>query len=167
MSDAVQWVYCMDTSCFRELHRNYPRGIFPGLYTALAGLIHQGRLLTIEDVLDEYIEEDIREWMETHRTALVRSKDQLVVDCLQEIMEKCPQFVDHNKTEQEADQPLVALALALTRGAGCSAAVVTQERERALPDKEMRIPDACKRYGIGCMNLLRLMTEEAWQFNRV
>lgn len=159
-------IYCIDTSSFRELARHYPYPTFIGVYDALESLINQERLVTIEDVLNEYIDEDVKQWINNQSPKWVIPKTHAVIECLMEIMTAYPEFVDPSKTTQEADQPLVALALTLTRTRESDIVVVTQETRRGIPGRELKIPDACQCYEIECINLLRMMGKECWRFNR-
>jgi len=166
MSDVVNSIYCVDTSCFRELARHYPTAIFPGVYHEFERLVEQGQLFTIEDVLEDYIEPEVKQWIKTRCPTCIARKDQSVVDCLTEIMAAHPDFVEHSKTTSDSDQPLVALALALSRSTRSTIVVVTQETKRGPAATEMKIPDACESYGIKCVNLLRMMGAEGWEFKR-
>ena len=43
---------------------------------------------------------------------MIKSLSQEAVDCLAQLMSDLPDFVDPSKTDQDADQPLVAFAMA-------------------------------------------------------
>ena len=170
MNSPVRRIYYADANTFIKLFNYYPETIFRSLWWNLDELVSASRLRTIQEVVHDVRDARFDNWVEARR-AMVDDigKDQAATDCLTEIMADLPHFVDHSKTTDEADQPLVAVALTRNRQTSTDRSlwnhvVLTEEGRRKPGKTRLRIPDACAHYGVECVALLGMMELEGWTF---
>ncbi len=170
MSNPISRIYYADTNTFFKLFNYYPETIFRSLWSNLDHLASTSRLRTIEKVVEEMHDPRFDEWVNA-RPAIVDDigRHQAAIDCLTEIMRDLPRFVDHSKTTDEADQPLVAIALTRNRETGNDRSlwnhvVLTEEGNKKARQTRLRIRDACDHYGISCVALIKMMELENWRF---
>lgn len=162
-------VYSLDTNVLIILSQNYPQPIFKTLWTYLNDLAGEGRLVIIEQIAKEYTREDeVAKWLQS-QPVMVTPLSQAAVDCLSQLMTDLPDFVDYTKTDQDADQPLVAFAMAYNSSPpdgifSSKLAVVTTDRGKRSCERRLRIPDACAYYGIECFDHFQMMRREGWEF---
>lgn len=161
--------FCLDTSILISLSYNYPQPIFKTLWRYLDDLVDSGRLITIEQIVREYTRNDyVANWLRG-QSGMIRSLSQEAVDCLAQLMSDLPEFVDPGKTDPDADQPLVAFAMAYNSSPpeglfSSRLAVVTTERAKKPSERRLRIPDVCAYYGIECFDHFEMMRREGWEF---
>jgi hypothetical protein len=167
MRSDIPRIYCVDNNIFINLTSHYPQEIFPTLWSNLNSLVDAQRLLVPEQVVRENKHEWTADWVR-QRAQIIRPFDAVCNACLLEIMAALPNFVDASKTGDDADQFLVALAMAENRrlhgSDGGSVAVLTGERGRRGNETRLRIPDACRHFGIDCYALFPFMQAEGWSF---
>jgi len=169
VSNSDKPIYCIDTSVLIDLDNHYPRRFFESLWSNIEQLMREGRLITIEQVMKEIKHlnrPEIEKWLKQF-PGVVRPFSQEIGNCLSEIMAALPDFVDQSKERDEADQPLVALALAENRAQRIFSGdfvVLTNERRKRPNERRVRIPDACAHFGIRCFSLFELMEHESWRF---
>jgi hypothetical protein len=167
MSSPPRRIYCVDTNIFINLTAYYPERIFPTLWANIDLLVGSERFLVPEQVVRENKHEPTARWL-TERAHIIRPFDAACNRCLLEIMAALPNFVDTAKIGDDADQFLVALAMAenqrLHGSPHGSASVLSNERSRRAGEPRLRVPDACRHFGIDCYTLFRLMEIEDWRF---
>jgi hypothetical protein len=162
-------VYVIDTSSLINMRRQCPEDIFPGVWSALARLVKEGRLVTCMEVKAEVergSDSDLLSWLKRNK-AIYRGLDTDQLRTIQEVLAKFTGLVDHNKETADADAFLVALALASNRMNSNSFlplefVVVTEESK-----KRSHIPNACEHYKIRCMRFHDMFREENWKFGPI
>ena len=108
-----------------------------------------GKIITPKDVYGE-VQPNDKLWLDLVPDS-VRDLDDKGLICLTEIVNSYPDFLDPNKPSgRDADQPLVAMALAHHRSGISPAMVVTQERAKKPTEQRWHIPDACSALGLQC-----------------
>jgi hypothetical protein len=162
----MQEIYCIDTSSLMELDRTYPRARFQRVWHRIEHLIDVDRLIAPREVLNELKQGDdaLLRWAKT-KSSMFKPMDSEQAKAVSRILSQCPALIDPMKETPQADPFLIALGqVGGITGAGplfkVQHIVVTQEGRNS-PNK---IPQACKRSGIECLNLLGLFERENWQF---
>lgn len=149
--------YSVDTSALLDAWvRCYPPDVFGTLWQRLDGLVQNGRLLVIDEVLRELERKDdeLHKWVKA-RPAMVVPLDVSVQGRAAPIINRFPTLTQSGGVMRGAADPFV-IALAADRGL----TVVTAERSK--PSKP-RISDACRALGIRCATLVELFRVEGWQ----
>lgn len=151
--------YSIDTSAL--IHgwvRAYPKDVFPTLWDKLDSLISDGHLRASEEVKVELgqKEDELLAWAGNREDLFVEFDESLQKEATL-IQKRHPNLVDPNKTVQDADPFVIALA----KIEGCT--VVTQEVKSNNPNKP-KIPDVCESFRIPHINLLQLIKQEGWIF---
>lgn len=158
MTDAVDRVYCVDTSSMLDAwRRHYPSDIFVGFWDDLQTLINQGKVIAPEQVLDELGKKDdeVAEWARQQRDLFV-PYDRDLEEHVIHIMGTYPLMVKNTKGKHAADPFVIALA----RSRGCF--LVSEEQHGSI-DKP-KIPDVCQAEKIRCIRLLDLIRHERWRY---
>jgi hypothetical protein len=135
--------------------------VFPSLWGDMENLISEGRLIAPREVLAELMqygdkEDTLLRWAKAHRRMFVdldEEQQQMVLTVNRDF----PNLVDRDKTTEDADPFLVALA----KSRGCG--VVTQERP-TVPPKRPRIPNVCEKYEVKCVSLKDFFMEQGWKY---
>ena len=135
--------------------------MFPTVWTRLATLVAEGRLMAPREVLHELDayegkKEEPRRWTQRHR-AIFKALDVEQQKHVHEILAKFPDLVDVSKATPDADPFVIALALAE------GATVATSELGRGAHAKP-HIPDACAGFGLECVGLLEWFRRLGWTF---
>lgn len=123
-----------------------------------------GCLKICEAVFEEYKNETLKPWFEARRDFLVQPYTAHQLECLKDIGIHCRPFVNSAKPGGDADQPLVALAMAINHEkSGCwasgPAVVVTFEKRSHAGNPRVKIPDACDFFGIRAIDLYDMIEE--------
>ena len=132
--------------------------------TFLTAQIRAGRIITPKDVYEEIKSRPVEKvWLDLVPSGVVDlDADGLL--CLTEVVNTLPDFLDKNKPSgKDADQPLVAMALAHHRSGESPAMVVTQERPRKPGESRWHIPDACDALGLPCGDFLEWLSRSGHQ----
>jgi hypothetical protein len=147
-------VYFIDACSLTELRRTYPQEHFPQVWKLLDRLAKAGRLLSVDEVLQELRAQDdeITEWADTHEDIFLSLEESIQLKARQ-ILKAFPTLIDLKKKKSGADPFLIAAA-AIRPGT-----VVTQERKSGGPPA-VKIPDVCAALGIPCVTLLGLIQAE-------
>lgn len=168
MSESISAIYCLDSSAFIDLDKQYGPEFFPDLWEQFAALAAGGRWLFTEKVVPEVQDPAPAAWIKQH-TGAVRRVEAVHEDWMRRIMESHAGLVDPNSTREVADPWIIALALveqhtpSLLTGAQAPV-VVTSERPRKSPTSRPKIPDVCSHYKVACCDILGLFRREKWKF---
>ena len=150
--------YVVDTSIWIRIGRDHPPDIFVSLWQRLAGAITAGDLMSPYEVLEELERgDDALATMLGSRQGLFVPLDDAQMAAVAGVMQACPGLVDEEGERGRADPFVVALAR-VRHGT-----VVTGERARRANTARFRIPDACARYGIPCLDWFGFLREVGWQ----
>ena len=164
MSQVGRTVYCIDTSILIDLHRLYPQGVFPSLWTHLERLVGEGRAVAPNEALKELRKQDdwLTRWAK-RQGGMFRSLDGKQLEAARKVVAQFPPLAHAGRATAAADPFLVALALAEKGESlfGSDYVVVSSERRKR---GGCRIPNACDHYGIKCLSLLEFIEAEGWTF---
>ena len=152
-------IYCIDTSSLiTGWNDRYPPEIFPGLWEHFEGLIEIEKLIAPEEVYFELEKQDdsIKSWVDINKK-MFQPLDDGVQAIVSEILTKHHTLVDLNRTSNQADPFVIALALQR------NGIVVTEEKWTNSP-KRTKIPNVCEAYDVQCIDLLNMIRELKWIF---
>lgn len=146
--------YMMDACSFTELRRTYPRPPFDAVWKLMDRLVAEGRLLSVELVLDELNVQDdeVAQWANRNSRLFLRL-DRLIQEQARTILGTHAALVDLKKKKSSADPFLIAAAIVH------QATVVTQEKPSGGPPK-LKIPNVCAAYGVPCIPVLTVIQTE-------
>lgn len=154
-------LYSIDTSSLLEAWvRAYPVDVVPALWESLDELIESGELRASEEVVHEIARKDdeLQVWIAA-RPSLCIPIDNDIQPIVSGILSTHPRLLDTRKNRSGADPFVIALA----KQNGCK--VVTNERPTNSATRP-NIPDVCAALGINCINILALIREQQWVFDR-
>jgi hypothetical protein len=153
----AETIYCFDSSALMHAAtRAYPIEVFASFWERFAQAVDAGLVIAPDEVLEEVARKDdgLHAWCKLHRGLFVPLTEDVQAAAL-DVAAHVPTLVDLKKGRGQADPFVVALAR--VRGAR----VVTEEHPKPTAPK---IPDACRRFGVGCINLLEFIREMRWKF---
>ncbi len=153
-------MYCIDTSSFIYMQSAYPIETFPSVWTNIGNIAKENEIISPRAVLKEIETRDdqVHNWIKQYIT--FQTLDTVQETIVSDIMSKYPSLVDINKSTEDAD-PFV-IALAKNKGY----IVVTQENRVNLSGSQSKykIPNVCDAYKVESMPILDLFKEKKWQF---
>lgn len=134
--------------------KDYRPQNFPTVWRLMELAIDAGELIAPREVYDELQEgqDDLLEFVKGKQSNLVKDLDEEQIKLMFEIKARFPQLSDDKKIIPDADPFVIALA----RQKGWK--VVTSESDRS----PIRIPAACKHYGIPCLSPADFIEEKKW-----
>ena len=148
----------IDTSIWIHIGRHHPPDIFRSVWQGFDAAIAAGHILSPEEVLHELEQgDDALAASLGARPRLFVPLDEAQMTAVAEIVRGCPGLVDEQAERGRADPFVVALARVR------SGTVVTRERPRRANSAPFRIPDACARYGLVCLDWFGFLREIGWQ----
>lgn len=153
-------VYVIDASSLIRARESYPFNHFGDLWEQLELLIKHGRLRAPEQVREELDsgQDDLKKWARSQKP-LFAPTDEALQNALRQIGERLPAFIaPPGRTKNYADPWVVALALQL------GAAVITEEKGKGLGPGAVKVPDACKHFGLHHSRFQGLFAAENWTF---
>lgn len=121
-----------------------------------AEAVAAGVVIAPDEVLRETERKDdgLHAWCKAHRELFTPLTEEVQLAAI-EITAAVPTLVDLRKGRGQADPFVIALARVR------SATVVTEEHSKPTVP---RIPDACRKFGVRCINLLEFIREIGWKF---
>jgi hypothetical protein len=123
------------------------KNAFAHIWTKLSEMLESGELISSSEVLDELKDDDLLEWVKSHREAFVQLNP-TIQSTVTSILKDYPTMIQIKSTgNSNADPFLVATAKV---SGGC---IVTDERLGDVKSKNYRIPNVCKELGIKYINL--------------
>lgn len=145
-------IFLLDTNAISSLRLAHKPGEFGPAWQLVARKAQSGEVFIPREVLEEVSDRPCEKWIKGQPNLILEATS-LQQQCLLRLVRALPAFHDPNKTSIDADQPLVAYAMAVNRmhtaahesGPAC---VVTNERHRQGNEPRLRIPDACDHFGI-------------------
>lgn len=157
-------IYVIDNSALIPLQFMRPNAM-PSVWNRIEQLAEEKRFILCKAVFDEYRNDELKPWFEARRDKFVYGYTQEQLDCLSELMQLCPSFLDPSKPGDDADQPLVAMAMAINYdlNGSCSsgpAVIVAHERRTQAGSHRAKIPDACDLLGIDVVDFSDMIARE-------
>ena len=159
-------VYCLDTSGWTRIRRNYPFGNFPSLWAHIDGLANNTRLVSPQQVYVELqkIYDELFRWVKS-RKQIFLDPDKEQSDLVSEILKNFPNWINPLKVTPEADPWVIALAIVQNRNLkmiGDECIVVSDERQGNI--NKPKIPWVCSNYNVKHFSILDLIYKEGWTF---
>lgn len=149
--------YVVDTSIWVDIGKHHPPDIFRSLWQNLDAAIATGDILSPDEVLHELERgEDALAATLGSRQGLFVPLDEAQMQAVADVVRECPGLVNEEADRGRADPFVVALAR-VRHGT-----VVTGERPRRAPMAPFKIPDACGRFGIPCLDWFGFLREVGW-----
>ena len=164
-------VYCMDTSAFIRLDRDYSREVFPSLWDDfIITLVNESRLIATEEVKEELKRKDdeLFKWVTNHCSGILMKTETKILTRVNEIMGRFPNLIDpNNPTHNQADPFVIALALETQN----VLPGIEQDMETMVISYEKytgnlngpKMPDICKYYGLKVGKLIDIFKNEGWK----
>lgn len=153
-------IYVLDNNVLIFLQWCDPHFQFGPIYEWLNGMAQQRRVRIPEVVLGEFKNHERKPWFDS-RPHFCMHHD----ECLFELVNALPDFVDPSKTSEDGDQPLVAAAMSINREltgtfASGPGIVVSHEQRKKPTSPYLRVPDACDHYQIRCVDFFEMLRTE-------
>lgn len=167
-------LYSVDASAFIDFGKLRPE-VFPAMWELVGRLSQQGRLLMCEEAADECRDAELRRFIRAHPGMVVIFED--TGDYLTRLQAEAPgygiQQIDPSSTRSNADPFVVALALMLEQrdlrdlraklNPEAQCLVVTHERPKGPGATYVKIPNACRFYGLECIDWQDFLMREGYR----
>jgi len=154
--------YVFDNSPLSSLFKNYYRRRFPSLWEKFDGIVQEGRLVSVREVLRE-IEvgavESLRDWVANHQDLFATASPEEAAFIAR--IYGVEHFQQNIETQKILKGGRNADAFVIARAAVEGRAVVTLEQLRP---NAAKIPNICEHFGIRCISLEEFMEAEGWEF---
>lgn len=139
--------YVVDTGIWIDLHKYYPRDLFPDIWEDLNLLFTQGRLWSPEDVRRELMQgwDELEKQIEQDFPGIFTPADNAFLQTVANVRLACPTLQNPQSTNNVADLHVVALA-SIFKGS-----VICNEIPAKPPSTRTKLPDACKLFNIPCL----------------
>ena len=151
--------YCIDTSSLMDAwSRWYPPGTFPSVWERLDSVIQKGDLISSQEVLREIERKDdtLYQWVKERQNCFMALTEEIQQQ-VRAILSEFPKLVDSRTGKSFADPFVVATAIVT------GTVVVTGEKPTGKPNRP-KIPEACERFRVGCINITEMFISENWKF---
>ena len=150
--------YCIDTSGLTAGYwRVYPAAVFGGVWSKIADLIEEGRLIAPEQVYKELKKQDdaLYQWVKARRKMFV-AEDPDQIRMASQITNDFPNLAKKHSVAKPADPWVVALAS--LRGLW----VIHDEKAGSVENP--KIPQLCRKYGVVEKRFVDIILNEGWLF---
>jgi len=161
-------IYCVDTSSFIEMEKNYPKDIFPNLWQNIEKLCKDRRLIAPNEVKKEIEkgDDDLKKWIKSENIKKIFiESDESQFKHVKEILKDYDFLSKSGKDGPNADPWLIALVIEKMNeqqeNLFKDEYIVVTEESKVRND---RIPYVCRAYNIECINLIELFRNEGWKF---
>lgn len=166
----MQVIYCIDTSGWTNLARNYRPANFPGLWGDIKKLTSNNRIIAPEEVYKEFEKQDdyLFSWAKRHKGVFV-PLDYEQATLVSEIEGKFPKISEQlkNRDRPFADPFVVAVAVITKRNRyleGYDCVVVSGET--LATRKKVKIPEICAALRIEHFSVADVITKEGWVYTK-
>ena len=167
MNSETKEIFCLDANVFIFMHRFYPMQHIPDLWTLLADLFHEHKIISHRYVYDEIIpfQDGLSQWLVNFKPYFLPislRQTELVKD----VLKNFPKLINHNYEKNQADPWLIALLLELMEKDGMFGdhskyVLVTNENSSST----IKLPAACRFYNIRHMDLWQFFTANGFRFS--
>ncbi|MCA2210570.1 DUF4411 family protein [Nocardia rosealba] len=152
--------YIIDTNVIVLLNRYTPRSVFPSVWSAWEALIADGRAFMPREVLEELdkqVGDGLALWCKSF-SGFIEEAQLPDVSVVQQIAARYPGWV---QGDQNGADPWV-----IAHAHRHSGVVVTDEKAKGLnvAEKNLKIPNVAKDFGVECIPPIELALREGWQF---
>jgi hypothetical protein len=162
--------YCIDANILIVFHRYYPIELFPDLWTKLDELFQKKLIFSHEIVFNEICHDKkkpdaLAKWLLPKRTNFIDTSD-FQIQQLPDILKNFPKLIDPNQEKEQADPWLIAMLIELKNNLEMFSSdtkyiLVSNENKNST----IKLPAACKYYGIDCINMFEFFQENDWKFS--
>lgn len=151
--------YCIDASVVIDLHRSFPRDIYPSVWARVEDLIVAGRAVMPRQVLVELerVDDRCELWVKSFESFVAEAMS-VEIDTVAMITQAHPEWVQNQANE--ADPWVVANA------ANYGRIIVTNQRLKGpnTVDADLKIPNIALEWTLSCSNFTDLARREGWVF---
>lgn len=151
--------YCFDANIVINLHRRFPRDIWPTVWDRIEALVAAGHAVLPREVLIELdrIDDNCVRWCKS-LAGFVVEPDAGVIATVTDLANRFPGWV--SQQQNQADPWIVAQALR------ASLTVVTEERRRGpgVADHNLGIPNVADAVSVPTMTFNNMVRAEGWSF---
>ncbi|MBN8691232.1 MAG: DUF4411 family protein [Armatimonadetes bacterium] len=168
----METIFFWDANVIITLNENFPATVIPKIHELAESLLNQGRLKVCEHVFREMKGGAAKDWIDNHKEKCFEPVTAETMNVIREVA-AIPNFVDATKTESvDADHFLVATALAHQKSMGQNlflpvAMVVTMEKRKKPEKQRLKVPDACDKLGVKCVDLYGWLSECGYKLDIV
>lgn len=156
-------IYVFDTNSLSNVLNHYYRDRFPSFWEKLDDMIRQGYLLSVREcrgeLQDKFADEEIERLAKHNPDFFVRPTSEELAFITQVYS------VSHFRQNLERKKLLgggyFADPFIIAKANAVDGLVVTEE---ALRENAAKIPNICKHFNIGCVNLEGFLSNEGWIF---
>lgn len=150
-------IYIVDTSSWLRI-QEHPDG--NRILDAMYRLVSSGRIKAPPEVFDELKQlNEASGWVKLHKSSILenRNADIEYLMLVGEVAHACQAMSAIRSAKNKADPYVVALAKHLSSNPG-KCVVVADETLKSRPGR--KLPSACGKFGIECVNVLELLQRE-------
>lgn len=164
--------YSVDASVMIDLKNFLPTDLFQSAWNEIGRLVATGRWKLFETVADELHDEQLKEWLNTNDSAIVKFNPDINL-YINKLMAECQHnnmmIINPYNTRNNADPFVIMLALYYEardlndlrrKTTDITCCVITDELPR---EHKINIPAVCNYYGLPYMHLFDLMRYHQWQ----
>ena len=162
MSDSLLKYYYFDTSIFIRIHRFYP---IQKLWNELESLVDFGSLLSHVFVYNELKPnttnpDDLVKWVKKNRS-IFKDITLRQTEIVEEIVNKFPSLIDHNKEIDDSDPWIIALAKEESE----KTSLLTEQHIVVSTEKPtgVRIPKACNYLKVPHLDFFEFIDERGYK----
>ncbi|MET0119257.1 MAG: DUF4411 family protein [Sedimenticola sp.] len=147
-------LYVIDTCSLVAMTEIYPHDVFPGVWEKVDELIDDGKIISVDDVYEELSskDDDIYKWAGI-RNHIFKELDDAIQESAIEILSTHSNLIDLKNKKSSADPFLIATAR-------IHGGIVVTEEDFSGGHHSSKIPDVCRDYKMGCINLLDMLRLE-------
>lgn len=153
----LPYKYIMDTSSILSQKPGEPhnRLVYKSKWSRIESYIKEHIIVTCSEVKEEIGDKDIQQWLASHH-CMVLEIDDIVQANVRKIVTDNPKMIEFTGKSGTSSGDAFLIATAMKYGL----TVITEENR----DSPKKIPQICKRYGIGSVNVTQLCEAEGWTF---
>lgn len=148
-------VYIIDASALIDANLNYniKKSIFSPLWDKLSEMFNNKELISSVEIFDEVHDTELKEWLKLYKDCFLPLTKEIQKN-VTKILKDFPHMINVNKGQKagnsNGDPFLVATAMSVT-----DSIIVTNEKAGGIGSSKM--PNVCKNYNIGCINLVEFI----------
>lgn len=149
--------YMIDTSSILSQKPGEPhtRQVYKGQWEKIEQLMKEQVIITCSEVSEEIKDKPIKDWLSAQHCH-VAEIDNTVQENVRRIVTDNPKMIEFTGKSGTSSGDAFLIATAMKY----KLTVITEEN----PDKQNKIPQICKRYGIEAIDITKLCEREGWTF---
>lgn len=153
----LPYKYIMDTSSIlsQKPGEAHNRLVYKSKWSKIENYIRERIIVTCSEVKEEVRDKDIQQWLVAHHCAVLEIDD-IVQENVIKIVTENPKMIEFTGKSGTSSGDAFLIATAMKYGL----TVITEENR----DSPRKIPQICKKYSIGSVNVTQLCESEGWTF---